>query len=207
MSGAQVEVKNLVTPVAGTDAANKDYVDGTFVAKTGDTMTGNLTVPAVNLSGSQSSAPNTVTRKDYVDAELAKKLDLTGGTLTGNLTAPAVLVSSAQNTSVNALTRKDYVDSVTALRVSKSGGTMTGELVIDIGSSSWPLRLVRNAHEVMIGNSITPGEYLFGGKATAATDYETYVRVGKTNLQYYNGVNYNIYHEGRKPTAAEIGAL
>ena len=42
MSGAQVEVKNLVTPVAGTDAANKDYVDGTFVAKTGDTMTGHL---------------------------------------------------------------------------------------------------------------------------------------------------------------------
>ena len=71
MSGAQVEVKNLVTPVAGTDAANKDYVDGTFVAKTGDTMTGNLTVPAVNLSGSQSSAPNTVTRKDYVDSAIA----------------------------------------------------------------------------------------------------------------------------------------
>ena len=79
VSGAQVEVKNLVTPVAGTDAANKDYVDGTFVSKTGDAMTGNLTVPAVNLSGSQSSAPNTVTRKDYVDGEIAKQVAKTSG--------------------------------------------------------------------------------------------------------------------------------
>lgn len=130
--------QSLVSAAQGTQAnalTRKDYVDGEIakqVSRTGDTMTGNLTVPAVNLSGSQSSAPNTVTRKDYVDAELAKKLNLTGGTLTGNLTAPAVLVSSAQNTSVNALTRKDYVDYAIAagdaLKVSKAGDTMTGAL-------------------------------------------------------------------------------
>ena len=80
------------------------------VKRAGDTMTGNLTTPKVLVSGAQGTEVNALTRKDYVDAELAKKLNLTGGTLTGNLTAPAVLVSSAQNTSANALTRKDYVD-------------------------------------------------------------------------------------------------
>ena len=80
------------------------------VKRAGDTMTGNLTTPKVLVSGAQGTESNALTRKDYVDAELAKKLNLTGGTLTGNLTAPAVLVSSAQNTSANALTRKDYVD-------------------------------------------------------------------------------------------------
>ena len=55
------------------------------VNKTGDTMTGNLTVPVVNLSGSQNSAPNTVTRKDYVDGEIAKQVAKTGSTMTGSL--------------------------------------------------------------------------------------------------------------------------
>ena len=80
------------------------------VKRAGDTMTGNLTTPKVLVSGAQGTEVNALTRKDYVDAELAKKLNLAGGTLTGNLTAPTVLVSSAQNTSANALTRKDYVD-------------------------------------------------------------------------------------------------
>ena len=102
------------------------------VKRAGDTMTGNLTTPKVLVSEAQGTESNALTRKDYVDAELAKKLNLTGGTLTGNLTAPAVLVSATQNTSVNALTRKDYVDSAIAtgdaLQVSKSGDTMTGNL-------------------------------------------------------------------------------
>ena len=80
------------------------------VKRAGDTMTGNLTTPKVLVSNAQGTEVNALTRRDYVDAELAKKLNLTGGTLTGNLTAPTVLVSSAQNTSANALTRKDYVD-------------------------------------------------------------------------------------------------
>ena len=80
------------------------------VKRAGDIMTGDLTASKVLVSSAQGTESNALTRKDYVDAELAKKLNRTGGTLTGDLTAPTVLVSSAQNTSVNALTRKDYVD-------------------------------------------------------------------------------------------------
>ena len=211
-------ITNGVTPTEPGHLTNKVYVDSAIaagdalqVSKTGDTMTGNLTTPKVLVSGAQGTESNALTRKDYVDAELAKKLNLTGGTLTGNLTAPAVLVSSAQNTSVNALTRKDYVDSAIAagdaLQVSKAGDTMTGELVISTAASSMSLHVVRGGYEALIGNSSTPGDYLFGGKATAGMDYETYVRVSKTNLQYYNGSSYNVYHEGFKPTAADVGAV
>ena len=62
------------------------------VKRAGDTMTGNLTAPKVLVSGAQGTEANALTRRDYVDAELAKKLNLAGGTMTGNLTAPAVLV-------------------------------------------------------------------------------------------------------------------
>jgi hypothetical protein len=98
------------------------------VTRAGDTMTGNLTVPKVLLSATQGTEVNALTRKDYVDGEVAKRVSKSGDTMTGNLTAPAILVSSTQNTSVNALTRKDYVDGEIAKRVSKSGDTMTGGL-------------------------------------------------------------------------------
>ena len=221
MTGNLTTPKVLVSGAQGTESnalTRKDYVDSAIaagdalrVSKTGDTMTGDLTAPKVLVSGAQGTEVNALTRRDYVNAELAKKLNLTGGTLTGNLTAPAVLVSATQDTSVNALTRKDYVDSAIAagdaLQVSKSGDTMTGELVISTAASSMSLRVVRGAYEALIGNSSVPGDYLFGGKATAGADYEAYVRVSKTNLQYYNGANYNIYHEGRKPTAADVAAV
>ncbi|WP_412704997.1 tail fiber protein [Aeromonas rivipollensis] len=44
------------------------------VAKAGDTMTGDLTVPAVLVSSAQNTSINALTRKDYVDAEVAKLL-------------------------------------------------------------------------------------------------------------------------------------
>ena len=44
------------------------------VSKTGDVMTGDLTVPAVLVSSAQNTSVNALTRKDYVDAEVAKLL-------------------------------------------------------------------------------------------------------------------------------------
>ena len=103
------------------------------VRRAGDIMTGDLTAPKVLVSGAQGTEVNALTRRDYVIAELAKKLNLTGGTLTGNLTAPAVLVSSAQNTSVNALTRKDYVDSAIAAAI---GGVTPASIGADAAGSA-----------------------------------------------------------------------
>lgn len=130
------------------------------VKRAGDTMTGNLTAPKVLVSGEQGTEVNALTRRDYVDTELAKKLNLTGGTLTGNLTAPAVLVSSAQNTSANALTRKDYVDSAIAtgdaLQVSKSGDTMTGTLTLSSSTFGTAGVSTGAAFAGMYGNTRVP---------------------------------------------------
>ncbi len=79
---------SLPTPVGPNDAATKQYVDnsvqnngsGSYVSKTGDTMTGPLT-----LSGNP-SANNQAANKNYVDMELATKADLiTGLVPTGEL--------------------------------------------------------------------------------------------------------------------------
>jgi hypothetical protein len=69
------------TPVQPSDVVNKAYVDGTvtttgsgsFVSKTGDTMTGPLTLP------SDPSAPNQAATKHYVDLGMASKADVLGG--------------------------------------------------------------------------------------------------------------------------------
>jgi len=68
-------------PQQATDAANKAYVDqsvatvgaGSFVAKTGDAMTGPLTLPG------DPTAPAQAARKQYVDTQLAAKADKVSG--------------------------------------------------------------------------------------------------------------------------------
>lgn len=65
-------VTNIATPSAGTDAANKTYVDtqrDTRVAKSGDTMTGNLTMSGATVTGLPTpSASSDAAPKSYVDA-------------------------------------------------------------------------------------------------------------------------------------------
>jgi hypothetical protein len=68
-------------PQQATDAANKAYVDqsvatvgaGSFVAKTGDAMSGPLTLPG------DPTAPAQAARKQYVDTQLAAKADKVSG--------------------------------------------------------------------------------------------------------------------------------
>lgn len=68
-------------PVNAGDVANKAYVDsavtgsgsGSYVSKSGDTMSGPLTLPA------DPTAPNQAANRHYVDTALAAKADLLGG--------------------------------------------------------------------------------------------------------------------------------
>jgi len=69
------------TPAAASDAANKAYVDtavanvgaGNFVSKTGDAMTGPLTLPG------DPTAINHAANRHYIDTGLASKANLVGG--------------------------------------------------------------------------------------------------------------------------------
>lgn len=81
VTALQATVSGLGTPAAsavtfsptGTVAATNVQaaiaeVASEKVAKSGDTMTGNLTAPAVLVSAAQNTSANALTRKDYVDA-------------------------------------------------------------------------------------------------------------------------------------------
>lgn len=98
LKGPLTAPKVLVSEAQATEAnslTRKDYVDksidalnkstselaNTKVAKSGDTMTGNLTAPKVLLSSAQGSEANALTRKDYVDTKVAKTGDLMTGRL------------------------------------------------------------------------------------------------------------------------------
>lgn len=59
------------------------------VKRAGDTMTGNLTTPKVLVSEAQGTESNALTRKDYVDNQLSRKLSTSGGTITGPLRVEA----------------------------------------------------------------------------------------------------------------------
>ncbi|MCU8498506.1 hypothetical protein M2G70_07485 [Vibrio vulnificus] len=64
------------------------------------------------------------------------------------------------------------------------------------------------SHRALVGVSTTAGEYLFGGNIAGATGFDCYLRVSNTGkLEYTHGSTVNtVYHSGRKPTAADVGA-
>jgi hypothetical protein len=85
---------SVPAPVNGTDAVNKAYLDqalagvgsGSFVSKTGDSMSGPLVLPSDPTAASQAST------KHYVDISSAGKASLVGG-----LVPPSQLASGTTN--------------------------------------------------------------------------------------------------------------
>lgn len=136
-------------------------VDESAVHKTGDeTVAGLKTFTSCPASsGVQGTAGTHLTRRDFVLAELNKKVDLTGAqtiggakTFSSNLTAPAFLSSAEQNTAANAATRKDYVDAELAKKLNLTGGTLTGNLTA-------PTVLVSSAQNTS-ANALTRKDYV-----------------------------------------------
>lgn len=94
---------NVPTPTSADHATNKEYVDTTFVYKSGDTMSGFLTLNVDPVS------PLHAATKQYVDAQIE---------------AGIVAASPAS---------AEYVDAQDNLRLLKAGDTMTGVLHINGG--------------------------------------------------------------------------
>ena len=136
------------------------------VKRAGDTMTGNLTTPKVLVSDAQGAEVNALTRRDYVDTELSRKLSLTGGTMTGGVTAPTftgALVGNAATATKLATARQingtnfDGSGNITTanwgtartLTIGNSGKSVNGA-----GNVSWSLDEIgaaRSAGEVASG--------------------------------------------------------
>ena len=91
------------------------------------------------------------------------------------------------------------------------GGTITGKVRINFGQATDPGLLVGStSHKATINTSSNAGEALFGASKDGNV-VTAYLRIGHTptsfTVSHDASTQYKIYHEGNKPTAANVGAL
>ena len=168
-------IKNVTTPSASHHAATKGYVDGAFVADAGGTMSGDLAMGGnlVTGLGAPSNAGD-ATRKSYVDAADALKLNLAGGTMSGAIAMGTNKITGMGDpTAAQDAATKAYVDLVSGAATmtfkADSAGTDTVELDADtfaiLGGNVISTRKADNTVTIDLDNtSVTAGSY---GSTTA----------------------------------------
>ncbi|WP_328223499.1 tail fiber domain-containing protein [Aeromonas caviae] len=88
-----------------------------------------------------------------------------------------------------------------------NGGTFSGIFKTDVDDAV-AIVAERAGYRAAMGNSIVAGEYIFGGMAASASDFQHYIRLGNNKFQYHqNGSNFDVYHTGNKPSASDLGVL
>jgi trimeric autotransporter adhesin len=117
---------NITTPTAGTDAANKSYVDDTVAAVIDSAPAALDTLNELAAAlGDDANFAGTVT------TALATKLPLAGGTMTGAIAmATAKITGLGDPTSAQDAATKTYVDTQDATKLSTTGGTMSGAIAM-----------------------------------------------------------------------------
>jgi DNA-binding beta-propeller fold protein YncE len=117
---------NITTPIAGTDAANKSYVDDTVAAVIDSAPAALDTLNELAAAlGDDANFAGTVT------TALATKLPLAGGTMSGAIAmGTAKITGLGDPTSAQDAATKTYVDTADALKLSLSGGTMSGAIAM-----------------------------------------------------------------------------
>ena len=117
---------NVTTPVAGTDAANKDYVD-TSVAAVIDAAPAALDTlnELAAALGDDANFSSTIT------TSIATKLPLAGGTMTGAIEmGTSKITGLGDPTSAQDAATKTYVDTADATKLALAGGTMSGAVAM-----------------------------------------------------------------------------
>jgi len=117
---------NVTTPVAGTDAANKTYVDDTVAAVIDSAPAALDTLNELAAAlGDDANFASTVT------TALATKLPLAGGTMTGAIAmGTAKITGLGDPTAAQDAATKAYVDTQDATKLSTTGGTMSGAIAM-----------------------------------------------------------------------------
>jgi trimeric autotransporter adhesin len=117
---------NITTPTAGTDAANKSYVDDTVAAVIDSAPAALDTLNELAAAlGDDANFAGTVT------TALATKLPLAGGTMTGAIAmGTSKITGLGDPTSAQDAATKTYVDTADALKLNLTGGTMSGAIAM-----------------------------------------------------------------------------
>lgn len=126
-SGTTATITNLSSPVNGTDAATKLYVD-TSIANLIDGAPGTLDT----LNELAAAIGDNANYAATITTALAGKVSDTGDTMTGNLSMAngATVTGIPTPVNVSDAVSKAYADQQDALKLDKVGGTMTGPIAM-----------------------------------------------------------------------------
>jgi len=117
---------NVSTPTAGTDAANKSYVDDTVAAVIDSAPAALDTLNELAAAlGDDANFSSTIT------TSIATKLPLAGGTMTGAIAmGTSKITGLGDPTAAQDAATKAYVDTQDGTKLSLTGGTMSGAVAM-----------------------------------------------------------------------------
>jgi hypothetical protein len=179
ISGGNTTIVQVANPVNNTDAANKQYVD-TKVAKSGDTMSGNLNMGGFNIKGVATPTENgDAVNKSYADnLGTVKETIFANGNITSAFAAQSKTVSNLAD--FDEFRVECYGDS----GVTQIGALKATEIVLNdskevravvyatVGYNGSVVQVFRNF--VFSGTKIQIGDcYMAGGTGTSLTVLNT----------------------------------
>lgn len=196
---AQADVTRIVTP-----KTLSDYIHGSATSYMSETTNGTgHTCTMVETWVGNTTAGSTQTYDKYVHAPYVVTPRGLNYALANYLPKTAKAVDSD---------KLDGLDSLQFLR-SDVSDTFTGTLTLNgqlkVSHNNDQIQAIRGNSIAKMTTSTTDGEYLFGGSKTTETGdiIHDYIRIGRDKFQYTTNIRntYNVYHEGHKPTPAEVG--
>ena len=166
---------NITTPTAGTDAANKSYVDDTVAAVIDSAPAALDTLNELAAAlGDDANFAGTVT------TALATKLPLAGGTMTGAIAmGTAKITGLGDPTAAQDAATKAYVDTQDATKLSTTGGTMSGAIamgtnkITGVGDPTLAQDAATKAYTDSILGSATSAADSAAAAATSASNAST----------------------------------
>jgi 6-phosphogluconolactonase (cycloisomerase 2 family) len=166
---------NVSTPTAGTDAANKDYVD-TSVAAVIDAAPAALDTlnELAAALGDDANFSSTIT------TSIATKLPLAGGTMTGAIAmGTSKITGLGDPTAAQDAATKAYVDTQDATKLALAGGTMSGAIamgtnkITGVGDPTLAQDAATKAYTDSILGSATSAADSAAAAATSASNAST----------------------------------
>ncbi|WP_202864461.1 hypothetical protein [Aeromonas salmonicida] len=214
-------LQNTAQSGLANSSTRKDYVDsevGTKVSKSGDTMTGSLTLPTAKplYFGAGNTTYLTRSGDDLFVAAIA---GTTGKVVIEGKVNPQVRIGTS-NYNIYHAGNKPTSTELGVVNI--AGDVMTGNLIVDVGTTAEPQVGVRRSGRrlYMADNGVTIGLYnviggsfintfmisrnINDGNITVGSDSNNKIIRGAGNLKHGTA---DIYTTSNKPSPADIGTL